>query len=72
MWRCLANHFLVGVENVGSATRAIDRRADRQADLVDEPGPQKGSVGFTAAFEQQTLDPELAIKNFERQCEIEV
>ena len=59
--RCRAGHFLAGVEDMRSAFRTINCRADRQTNLIDETCPQKGAVGFAAAFEQQTLDLELEV-----------
>jgi hypothetical protein len=41
---------LAGIEGVGPAPRAVDRRADREADLVDQAGPQKRAVRLAAAF----------------------
>src|SRR6267378_1196183 len=32
---------LAGIEGIGPAARAVHRRADREADLVDQAAPQK-------------------------------
>src|SRR5262249_25014983 len=51
--RCDAGILVAGVEDARRALRSIDGGADRQADLVDQAGPQKGPVRAAAAFEQQ-------------------
>src|SRR5690348_11794658 len=53
------------VENARRALRPVDRGKDGDADLIDEAGAQKRAVVATAAFEQQPLDPELAIEELE-------
>src|SRR6185437_9592692 len=56
----------------GSTPCAVYRRADRKADLVDQAGPQKRAVRFAAAFEQQALDPQLAVQDVQRERQIEL
>src|SRR5262249_47413018 len=53
---------LAGIEGVRPAPRAVHRWAHREADLVDQAGPQKRAVRLAAAFEQQPLDPQLAVQ----------
>ena len=43
---------LAGIEGVGTALRAVHHRADREADLVDQAGPQKRAVRLATALEQ--------------------
>src|SRR5208282_4635952 len=38
-----------GIEGVGPAPRAVHRRADREADLVDQAGPEKRAIRLAAA-----------------------
>ena len=62
--RAAAEHagvLVARVEDARRAPRAIDGREDGQADLVDEAGAQERAVRAAAAFEQQALDPELAV-----------
>ena len=54
------------------AARAVDRRADREADLVDQAGAQKRAVHLAAAFEQQAFDAQLAVEDLQRQRQIEL
>jgi hypothetical protein len=63
---------LAGIEGVGPAPRAVHRRADREADLVDQAGPQKRAVRLAAAFEQQALDPQFAVQDLQRERQIEL
>src|SRR6185437_14406500 len=56
----------------GSTPCAVYRRADRKADLVDQAGPQKRAVRFAAAFEQQALDPQLAVQDVQRERQIQL
>src|SRR5262249_41991996 len=63
---------LARIEGVGPALRAVHRRADRKADLVDQAGPQKRAVRLAAAFEQQALDPQLTVQDLQRERQIEL
>src|SRR5215468_8709006 len=50
---------VAGVKDARRTLSSIDSRADRNADLVDQSGPQKGPIRAAAAFEQQALNSQL-------------
>src|SRR5438874_13431176 len=67
-----AGILVTGIEDARRALCSIDGGADRNADLVDQAGPQKGPVRAAAAFEQQAFDPQLAVQDLQRQPQIEL
>ena len=68
----LAGLRVTGIEHARRALGAAHGRDDDQADLVDEARAQKGAVGAAAAFEQQALDPELAVEDLEGEAQAQV
>src|SRR5205085_282054 len=64
--------LVAGVEDARRALGAVDGGADREADLVDQAGSEKRPVRAAAAFEQQALDPQLAVQDLQRQSQIEL
>jgi hypothetical protein len=63
---------LRGVEQAWRPLRAVYGRTKDQIEFVDQSRTQKGAIGATSAFEQQTLHAEFATENVECKAEIEL
>ena len=70
-WRSNIPFVFARIKHTGRAFRAVDRRTRDQTDLIYKAGTQTFAICITASFDQQSLDPEFPIQDFEGQRQID-